>query len=272
MHGVSDQGKPYVGRSNPAFRRTDRDDRGPDNSNDTSMSEFAERAATFDTSAATPSRPEVIVENPLSNYLEKGFHEIAGWLWMPAVEATLTLAAIQATRVPAGPVCEIGVWEGRYLSLLSFLPATPHRVLAIDPLIHGGNREAQLTRLLGNIARYARRPDLVTLLEEDSKTVTAETIRTTLGAPCQFVSADGDRTMEGAMHDLHLAEAITAPGGIVALDDIPNFSCPGVTEAIVRHALDASHTLAPFLLVSNKLFLTQKAFCEEYRREDCCAS
>jgi hypothetical protein len=88
-----------------------------------------------------------------------------------------------------------------------------------------------------------------------------------LGAPCQFVSVDGDHTMEGAMHDLELAEAITAPGGIVALDDIPNFSCPGVTEAIMRHALDEGHALAPFLLVSNKLFLTQKSYCQTYRQE-----
>lgn len=105
------------------------------------------------------------------------------------------------------------------------------------------------------------------MLEQDSKTVAPDTILGALGGPCQFLSVDGDHTMEGAMHDLRLAEAVTAPGGIVALDDIPNFNCPGVTEAIMRHSLVESHALAPFLLVSNKLFLTQKAFCETYRRE-----
>lgn len=207
------------------------------------------------------------VENSLSHYLEKGYDAIAGWLYKPATEATLALADIQASLTPAGPICEIGVWEGRYLSLLSFLPSTPQRVLAIDPLIHSGDRDAQRGRLQQNIAAYTRRPDLVTLLERDSKTVTPEMIFEQLGGPCQFVSVDGDHTMEGAMHDLRLAEAITAPGGIVALDDIPNFSCPGVTEAVMRHSLDERHQLAPFLLVSNKLFLTQKSYCQTYRRE-----
>ena len=219
----------------------------------------SDRATTGPT-VATP-------ENPLSAFLDKGFHEIAGWLWMPAVEATLLLGRIQASEVPAGPICEIGVWEGRYLTLLTFLASTPQRVLGIDPLIHGGDRDAQRARLTKNIERYARRPDLVTLCEQDSKAVSADAIVSILGGRCQFVSVDGDHTMEGAMHDLRLAEEITAPGGIVALDDIPNFSCPGVTEAIMRHSLDASHTLAPFLLVSNKLFLAHKDRCETYRQQ-----
>jgi hypothetical protein len=217
----------------------------------------------IDTAPMTTPR----VENSLQDYLSKGYEEIAGWLHTPAVEATLLLAEIQRAHVAPGPVCEIGVWEGRYLSLLSFLPATPQRVLAIDPLIHGGNREQQLARLQRNIATYTRRPDLVTLLEKDSKQVPPSEILNLLGAPCQFVSVDGDHTMEGAMHDLAIAEAITAPGGIVALDDIPNFSCPGVTEGVMRHTLDDRHQLAPFLLVANKLFMTQKEYCETYRRE-----
>lgn len=89
-----------------------------------------------DASAAPPARP---VRRPggnaLADYLDKGYHEIAGWLWMPALEATLALATIQSRLIPPGPVCEIGVWEGRYLALLSFLPATPQRVLdrSADP-------------------------------------------------------------------------------------------------------------------------------------------
>lgn len=204
-------------------------------------------------------------ENTLDAYLATGYQEIAGWLWMPAVEATLALGEIQAGLLPPGPVCEIGVWEARYLTLLSFLPSTPQKVLGIDPFIHGGHRDRQLARVRDNIARYARRPDLVTLLEQDSSTVPAERVRSMLGGPCHFLSVDGDHTMEGALRDLRLAERIVAPGGLVALDDIPNFACPGVTEAVVRHCMDPLATLAPFMLVSNKLFMTQREHCAFYR-------
>jgi hypothetical protein len=211
-------------------------------------------------------RTAASAENTLQEYLKTGFEKIAGWLWMPAVEATLLLADIQKAKLPASPVCEIGVWEARYLTLLSFLPATPQPVLGIDPFIHGGNRDEQLVRVRSNIRTYARRPDLVSLLQQDSRKVTVDTVLRALGGKCQFVSVDGDHTMEGALHDLRLTEQILAPAGIVAVDDIPNFACPGVTEAVMRHCLDPLATLAPFMLVSNKLFMTQREHCEFYRQ------
>ena len=68
-------------------------------------------------------------------------------------------------------------------------------------------------------------------------------------------------------HDLCLAEQILAPGGVVSVDDVPNMACPGVTEAVVRYGTGAAGALAPFLHVSNKLFLTQRDWCERYRQQ-----
>ena len=213
-------------------------------------------------------------ENELEKYLSEGFHAIRGWLYLPAVHATLLLADIQSTLMGPGPVCEIGVWEGRYLTLLSFVPSAPRRVLGIDPFIHASGtahadaeaRRWQVARVRANLAHYARRPALVSLLERDSRQVTAEEIIARLGGRCQFVSVDGDHTAEGCLHDLQLAEAITLPGGIVSVDDIPNMTCPGVIEGVMRHCLEPASILAPFLSVANKLFLTHKDLCETYRQ------
>ena len=204
--------------------------------------------------------------NTLDTYLQEGFTAMRGWLFMPAVEATLLVAELQREFMKPGPVCEIGVWEGRYLNLLSFLPAKPQTVLGIDPFIHGGDRDAQLKRVRDNIARYARQPELVTLLEEYSAKVTPNDVLTRTGAPCQFVSVDGDHTMEGCLYDLRLAEAITARAGIVSVDDFPNLTCPGVAEATVRYLLDPLASLAPFLMVANKLFLAHREYVDRYRQ------
>ena len=205
-------------------------------------------------------------ENTLDAYLREGFSAMRGWLFMPAVEATLMVAEVQRQFMKPGPVCEIGVWEGRYLNLLSFLPAEPQPALGIDPFIHGGDRDAQLRRVRGNIARYARQPELVTLLEEYSAQVTAKDVLARTGAPCQFVSVDGDHTMEGCLYDLRLAEAITARAGIVSVDDFPNLTCPGVAEATIRYLLDPLARLAPFLMVANKLFLAHREYVDPYRQ------
>jgi hypothetical protein len=242
---------------------------------DLGVSDARITVVTADATAANGEAPEIspFTQNELSKYLEEGFHAISGWLYMPAVEATLLLADIQSTLMAPAPVCEIGVWEGRYLTLLSFLSATPRRVLGIDPFIHASGtaeasaeaRRAQIGRVRANLARYARRPALVSLLERDSKQVTAEEIIERLGGRCQFMSVDGDHTAEGCLHDLRLAEGVVLRGGIVSVDDIPNMTCPGVIEGVMRHGMDGSSTLAPFLSVANKLFLTHKDFCETYR-------
>jgi len=208
----------------------------------------------------------VQTENTLDAYLQEGFSAMRGWLFMPAVEATLMLDELQRQFMKPGPVCEIGVWEGRYLNLLSFLPAEPQPALGIDPFIHGGDRDAQLQRVRDNIARYARQPELVTLLEEYSAKVTANDVLARTGAPCQFVSVDGDHTMEGCLYDLRLAEAITAGAGIVSVDDFPNLTCPGVAEATIRYLLDPLARLAPFLMVANKLFLAHREYVDHYRQ------
>jgi len=208
----------------------------------------------------------VQTENTLDTYLQEGFNAMRGWLSMPAVEASLMLAELQRQFMTPGPVCEIGVWEGRYLTLLSFLPAEPQPVLGVDPFIHSGNRDSQLQRVRRNIARYARQPELVTLLEEYSAKVTANDVLARTGAPCQFVSVDGDHTMEGCLYDLRLAEAITARAGIVSVDDFPNLTCPGVAEATVRYLLDPLASLAPFLMVANKLFLAHREYVDRYRQ------
>jgi hypothetical protein len=139
-------------------------------------------------------------------------------------------------------------------------------VLGVDPFIHSGNRDAQLRRVRRNIARYARQPELVTLLEEYSAKVTANDVLARTGAPCQFVSVDGDHTMEGCLYDLRLAEAITARAGIVSVDDFPNLTCPGVAEATMRYLLDPLASLAPFLMVANKLFLAHCEYVDRYRQ------
>jgi hypothetical protein len=208
----------------------------------------------------------VLTNNTLDAYLNEGFSAMHGWLFMPAVEATLMLAELQRQFMKPGPVSEIGVWEGRYLTLLSFVPAKPQPVLGIDPFIHGGDRAAQLKRVHDNIARYARQPELVTLLEEYSAKVTASDVLMRTGAPCQFVSVDGDHTMEGCLYDLRLAEAISARAGIVSVDDFPNLTCPGVAEATIRYLLDPLASLAPFLMVGNKLFLAHREYVDLYRQ------
>jgi hypothetical protein len=203
--------------------------------------------------------------NSLDTYLNEGYQHIAGWLHQSAVDATLGIGDIQREAGVAGPICEIGVWEGRYLTLLSFLPPGEQRIVGVDPFIHVPDRAAQLARLHQNIDQYACRPPLVTILERGSESLSAAELIFLGGGRYQFASVDGDHTMAGCLRDLWLVEQLLAPGGVIAVDDICNMTCPGVVEAAVRYGTSPGATLAPFLIAGNKLFMTQRAECTRYR-------
>jgi cephalosporin hydroxylase len=211
------------------------------------------------------AKAESMTANSLEAYLAKGYHEIAGWLHMPAVETTLALGEIQRAWLPPGPVGEIGLWQGLYFTLLSFLSETPQRMVGVDPFVHCADSETQLRQFHDNIRRYARRPDLVTILQKFSTDLAAMDLLAAAGGKFNFFSVDGDHTMEGCLYDIKLAAEVVAPGGIVSVDDIQNMGCPGVVEAVMRYCLEPSATLAPFLTAGNKLFMTQKEFCPKFR-------
>ena len=203
--------------------------------------------------------------NALQSYLDHGFHEVNGWLSEVALEATLLLGEIQHELGVSGPVCEIGVWQGRYLLPLSFVADENARTVGIDPFVHTPDPAAQRHQLDANIARFARNPDSVRIIAKSSREVTASKIIDEMGGYAQMVSVDGDHTMEGALADLRLAETLLMRGGVISVDDFENNSCPGVIEAVIRHGVDPLSRTAPFLCIGNKLFLAHREWCDSYR-------
>jgi Methyltransferase domain len=204
-------------------------------------------------------------ENTLDRYLDEGYHTIGGWLHRPAVDVTLALGDLQREAGIGGPVAEIGVWQGRYLALLSFIATSDDAVVAVDPFIHVADRDRQIATLWENLDRYAAHPARIRLFERGSDTLTAADLLQAGGGPFRFLSIDGDHTMRGCLNDLRLAGQVLAPGGIAAVDDICNMSCPGVVEATVRYGLEPGARLAPFAIVGNKLFMTDRPSCAGYR-------
>jgi hypothetical protein len=209
--------------------------------------------------------PDLAAPNTLRAYLDRGFDAIGGWLFKPAVDVTLLVGALQDAAGVRGPVGEIGVWQGRYLALLSFLAGPADAVVGIDPFVHVPDRAQQIATLRDNLRRYAAHPDRVVLLKRRSDELQPADLLAAAGAPFTFVSIDGDHTMTGCLHDLRLVAPLLAPRGVVAVDDIGNLSCPGVIEATIRYGLSADAVLAPFAVVANKLFMARREHCAWYR-------
>jgi hypothetical protein len=203
------------------------------------------------------------VEPPLLDlgYFQHGHATVAGWLQRDALLLTLGLHRAQLAAGQGGAVAEIGVHHGKLFIALALLAAPGEAALAVDvferqDLNPDGSGHGDRAMLETHLARW-RLLRRSTILARDSQTLTPAELLA-LGGPIRLFSVDGGHTRGHAGHDLALAEACLAPGGVVLLDDFLNPAWPGVTEAAILHLHHPANALAPLAICGGKLFLARR--------------
>jgi hypothetical protein len=198
-------------------------------------------------------------------YCGGGQHGVQGWLQDDALLLTLLLHGQQRAAGFGGGVAEIGVHHGRYFIALALMGDGPgERALAVDVfedqhLNPDGSGHGDRAAFEANLAAWglAGRP---VVLQRDSLTLTPEAVRALVGPPgVRLFSVDGSHTLGHAAHDLRLAAACLAPGGVVMLDDFFHRDWPGVTEAAVLLLHGENPPLAPLAICGGKLALVAAA-------------
>ncbi len=206
----------------------------------------------------------------LDRYVAIGHREVEGWLQPAAIRALLVLAQVQRELDIAGPVCEIGVHEGRSFILLHLLTVPPERSVAIDLFErqhenadHSGAGDRN--RLLRNLRIHGCDLDRIELITENSLHLSAARIVEACGGPSRMFSIDGGHTAEITYNDLTLAAGAVRDGGLVILDDFFNEAWPGVAEGACRFMAQRGGLL-PVAIGGNKfLFTTSPGFAAKYR-------
>lgn len=203
----------------------------------------------------------------LRNFIASRVEPIPGWLNLEAAHLTHRLLLAQGELGITGPLLEIGVFKGKYLSVLYELSSPLEKVVGVDMFV-GADDVVQVVRdLRANIARACGNDDRLRIVVEDSMKLTPERLsREAGGSRFRFISVDGGHTREVVYHDLTVAAAVLAGGGIIALDDAFNHTTPGVIEGITEYFFRNRPALAPFAHCYNKLFVTSPGFHARYLR------
>lgn len=206
-------------------------------------------------------------------FLQQVTDRIEGWLDRFTAKRTFDLLAAQERFGVAGALYEVGLYYGKYFSLLVHAGVRAQsRIVGLDtfdyvpqPTFLAGFLTTVAPTVLG---RDGTLDDLRTgLMAARSTDVSAAALRTHFGGgDARFISIDGSHEFDDVLWDLAVARELLAPGGIIAVDDYLHPICLGVTAAADRFL--ANHfDLVPFAYIANKLFLSRPAWADRYRDE-----
>ncbi len=209
----------------------------------------------------------------LEAYLNGGYERVEGACSAFNLHAAAMFNQLQAARGVKGDLAEIGVYHGRFFTLLGLLAAADELSVAIDvfeelPNYDDGGGWSRVDIVRDNFAAHTGKSvdENVALMVADSMMLRPDQIRARLkNDGIRLFSIDGAHSHFHTVHDLRLAEDLVVPGGIVIVDDILNGGWCGVFEGVARYLLlSAERRLFPFMIGGNKLWLTTYDAHAEY--------
>ncbi len=218
--------------------------------------------------------PRRFPQHKLEAYLAEGCDEVVGWLTPVDREITRLLGQHQSRLGIGGNIAEIGVFHGKLFILLLLMLHEGERALAIDPFTgttyrdqppQTDEKKIRSTKWLfqQNLKKHAGDDESVTLLMTGSDSLGIAEVKKTVG-PVRLFSVDGNHDADYVRHDLELAAACLAQGGVVLADDVFNRCYPGVSNGL-HQFLAQQPGLIPFCIGQNKVFLCASADADMYR-------
>jgi hypothetical protein len=197
---------------------------------------------------------------------------IEGWLSAEAQVFTQYVFAFQRENGWTSGVLEMGVFKGKYLSLLAQQVAgSGVPVVGVDAFLqkHGVKLEeadkqdahGRIVEAVQTVAGPDARPQLIAGYTTE---VGVDELRAICPDGYSFISVDAGHDSEDVEHDSGMADALLSANGVVAFDDIYNAVCPGVAEGFVRYMINGKADLAPFATCGNKVFACRPAMHAQY--------
>lgn len=205
-----------------------------------------------------PSNPDII------SFYQNKIAPIPGWLAPEAAYFSAGLLEYQARRGLTGNIAEIGLYKGKYLSLMYRYARPDEKVVGVDCFVGSEDLEYDKAVVSGNVASACGESDKLRIATNYTSELGSEDMRVMAGE-VRYFSVDGGHTAEDVYHDLGLAIGVLKEGGVIAMDDVFNHSLPGVTEGLMRYMAEHPDApVAPFAHCYNKLFLSTRASHAEY--------
>ena len=204
---------------------------------------------------------------PLNNYLHNEFSNVNGWCIAQLWNCVEPILDYHREIGLEKPICEIGVYQGKFfIGLLKSIQSNQKShaidVFSMQQFNLDGAGVGSKEKVEQNLSRCGVHSSTYSLNEVDSMTLSESRLREIGITPGQFsyFSIDGCHTPEHTINDIKLAIELTCPEGIIFVDDYHNPSWPGVQEGVAKYLFHEYSKFVPLLFTCNKLFLCHISF------------
>lgn len=185
-----------------------------------------------------------------------------GWLYKVTALRTIDILDWQVSNGISGNLLEIGVYCGKYFTLLVDSAIKGHgHAYGIDTFQFSS--PDQVATFL-HIGHKGKEDNKHTLWTDQSTRVPATRIASEAG-PLRFISIDGAHDYENVYRDLVLCDQIVSVDGLIAADDFLNPVAIGVNQAVNKF-LSEPRAVVPVAYTANKLFLAHRSRQDDYRK------
>jgi len=197
------------------------------------------------------------------DFVANKFPHVEGWCDEGSAYLTACLLNRQTETGCVAALLEIGVYKGKYLSVLyEKARRTGQRVVGIDTFQWTSAEEvvSKFEQIFGST-------DGLRLVSANSRDLSVQAVTEMMdGQKASFISVDGDHSAAGVKSDLLLVRDLLHEGGIIAIDDFLNYRAIGVSEGTYRFFLESGEqSLRPFLYGANKLYVADRKYHGRYQ-------
>jgi predicted O-methyltransferase YrrM len=162
-------------------------------------------------------------------FIHSRFPHVDGWCDVESAYFTICLLNRQTEMGYDAALLEIGVYKGKFLSVLYQKAQRNHQpIIGIDTF-----QWSSAAEVMNKFQEIFGSADGLKLVKADSRSLDPlSVLEMTGGHKVSFVSVDGDHSAAAVKSDLQLAQNLLHEGGIVAVDDFLNPRAIGGREAL----------------------------------------
>lgn len=191
------------------------------------------------------------------SFLNEEHELIEGYFFKADMLAFVTVSNIHKTLGLIGDICEVGVYKGKSLVLLSLLRSQEETVLGFDLFT-----DDLKTATEKSLAKHGD-PRRVELHGLDTNQLGFEELSSIISKPLRFLHIDAGHEYHEVLHQLQLFTPFLCNDAVIALDDTEDREFPGVSAAIHDFCeAQPGRKFLPFCVARNK-----KYYCLEHNIE-----